>query len=110
MRTSRAPVGQVTYDYEEFQPQNFMVTYVHDLGAGASKKKTTWEPSSEGWVKLSTQTYDIRPTNMTRWNIYPVMLHGLRAHELMLGITYIKFLCSITDQDNLSLTWGNDAL
>jgi hypothetical protein len=38
------------------------------------------------------------------------MLHGLRTHGLLSGSPYIKFLCSITDQDNVAMTWGNGAL
>jgi hypothetical protein len=33
-----------------------------------------------------------------------MMVHGLRAHGLRLGSVYIKFLCSITGQDNKVVT------
>jgi hypothetical protein len=63
-------LAELFNNYEEFQPQNLMVAYVHDPGTGTPKQKSLWEPSSDDWVDLSTQTYDIKPTNMHRQNIY----------------------------------------
>jgi hypothetical protein len=55
-------LAEMFNDYNEFQPQNLMIKYVHDDATGAPKKKNPWEPSHDDWAELSTQTYDIDPT------------------------------------------------
>jgi hypothetical protein len=38
---------ELLHDYDQFQPQNLLVAYIHDPGTGASKKKSLWEPSND---------------------------------------------------------------
>jgi hypothetical protein len=47
-----------------------MVAYVHNGTTGVPQKKHPWEASSDEWADLSTQTYDIEPTNLARRNIF----------------------------------------
>jgi len=43
---------------------------VHNGTTGVPQKKHPCEASSNEWADLSTQTYDIEPTNLTRRNIF----------------------------------------
>jgi hypothetical protein len=46
-----------------------MIKYIHDAATGVPKKKIPWEPSDDEWAELSTQMFDIDPTNINRKNI-----------------------------------------
>jgi hypothetical protein len=50
-------------DFSEFQPLNSMIKCVTDPATGLPKKKNPCTPSHDDWAELSTQMYDIDPTN-----------------------------------------------
>jgi hypothetical protein len=79
-------LAELFNNYEEFQPQNLMVAYIH-------------------LPRLMTSN---QPTCIS--GTYTVTLHGLRAHGPKVGSTFIRFWCSTTVPANKVVPWGSGAL
>jgi hypothetical protein len=62
-------LAELFNDYDSFQPQNNMVTYITVTPGTKPVKKFPWEPSASEWAYLATLCHELEPTNMARKHI-----------------------------------------
>jgi hypothetical protein len=62
-------LAELFNDYDKFQPQNNMVTYITVTPGTKPVKKFPWELSASEWSYLATLCHELEPTNTSQRHI-----------------------------------------
>jgi hypothetical protein len=62
-------LAELFNDYDKFQPQNNMVTYITVTPGTKPVKKFPWELSALEWSYLTTLCHELEPTNTSQRHI-----------------------------------------